>query len=178
VQEKHPGVYTNEAIAKVLSAVSGMVLLAIGLLRLGWIIEFIPYISISAFVTAAAITIMATQFPTLMGITGVNTRDAAYRVIIESLKGLPRTKLDAAIGLSSIVLLYCIRYLCTRMQLRDPARQKTWAILSSLRLTFAMLVYTFISWLVNRNRREAPAFRIVGHIERGECTFHCFLGTI
>ncbi|KAL2265084.1 hypothetical protein VTJ83DRAFT_7594 [Remersonia thermophila] len=167
VQEEHPGTYTNEAIAKVLSAVSGMILLAIGLLRLGWIIEFIPYISISAFVTAAAITIMATQFPTLMGITGVNTREATYQVIIESLKGLPRTRVDAAIGLSCIVLLYVIRHFCTHMQARQPARQTTWAIVSSMRLTFAMLLYTFISWLVNRNRRETPVFRIVGHIDRG-----------
>ncbi|KAL1838130.1 hypothetical protein VTJ49DRAFT_3009 [Mycothermus thermophilus] len=167
VQEQQPGTYTNEAIAKVLSAMSGMILLAVGLLRLGWIIEFIPYISISAFVTAAAVTIMSTQFPTLMGITGVNTREAAYQVIIESLGGLPRTQVDAAIGLSCIVLLYAIKHFCAQMQARHPAKQTTWAIVSSMRLTFAMLVYTFISWLVNRNRRETPAFRIVGHIERG-----------
>jgi sodium-independent sulfate anion transporter 11 len=144
-----------------------MILLGIGLLRLGWIIEFIPYIPISAFVTAVAITIMATQFPTLMGITGVNTREAPYLVIIGSLKGLPRTQVDAAIGLSSIVLLYAIRYFCAKMQVRYSAKQKMWAIISSLRLTFVMLLYTFISWLVNRNRTGKRPFRIVGPIERG-----------
>jgi solute carrier family 26 (sodium-independent sulfate anion transporter), member 11 len=105
-----------------------------------------------------------------MGITGVNTRQAAYRVIIDSLKGLPRTKVDAAIGLSSIVLLYAIRFFCARMEKRDVKHQKVWAIVSSLRMTFTMLLYTLISFLVNRNNTgpdSATPFRIVGHIERG-----------
>ena len=113
---------------------------------------------------------MSTQFPTLMGITGVNTRQAAYRVIIDSLKGLPRTKVDAAIGLSSIALLYTIRFLCASMEKRDLKHQKVWAIVSSLRMTFTMLLYTLISFLVNRNNTgpdSTTPFRIVGHIERG-----------
>lgn len=149
-----------------------MALLVIGLLRLGWIIEFIPYIPISAFVTAAAITIMTTQFPTLMGITGINTREAPYQVIINAMKGLPRTQIDAAIGLSAIVLLYTIRYLAAKMEARYPAQQKMWAIISSLRLTFTMLLYTFISWLVNRNNTGRSPFRIVGHIERGDVSYN------
>lgn len=124
-----------------------MILLGIGLLRLGWIIEFIPYIPISAFVTAAAITIIATQFPTLMGITGVNTREAPYLVIIGSLKGLLSTQVDAAIGLSSIVLLYAIRYFYGKMEVRYSAKQKMWAVISSLRLTFVMLlIHSSAGW--------------------------------
>lgn len=169
VQAEVPeGTYANDQIAKTVSAISGLILLGLGLLRLGWIIEFIPYIPISAFVTAAAITIMATQFPTLMGITGVNTRQAPYLVIIDSLKALPNTQMDAAIGLTSLVLLFAIRYFCDWMGARYPKQKKTWAIASSLRLTFTILLYTFISWLVNRNVTGKTPFRIVGHIERGE----------
>lgn len=111
---------------------------------------------------------MATQFPTLMGITGVKTRAAPYLVIFNSLKGLPRTQVDAAIGLSSIVLLYTTRYFCSSMEVRYPAKKKMWAIISSLRLTFTILLYTFVSWLVNRDNKGKSPFRIVGHIERGE----------
>jgi len=170
IQDQRPGTYTNEDIAKTLSAISGIILLGVGLLRLGWVIEFIPYIPISAFVTAAAVTIMATQFPTLMGIKGVNTREAPYKVIINSLKGLPRTQMDAAIGLTCIVLLYAIRYTCAKMEARSktPKQKKMWAVASSLRLTFTMLLYTLISWLVNRTRAGQSPFRIVGHIERGK----------
>ncbi len=144
-----------------------MILLFIGLVRLGWIIEFIPYIPISAFVTGASITIMSTQFPVAMGISGVNTREAPYLVIINSLKGLPRTRVDAAIGLSSIVLLFGIRYLCAKMEVRYPKKKMVWAMISSLRLTFAMLLYTLVSWLVNRNNSGPSPFRIVGKIEKG-----------
>ncbi|KAM7218992.1 Sulfate transporter family domain containing protein [Rhypophila decipiens] len=169
IQKGNPGIYTNEEIAKTTSAIAGIILLAISLLRLGWIIEFIPYIPISAFVTAASITIMSTQFPVLMGIPGINTRQAPYLVIIDALKGLPNTRVDAAIGLTSMVLLYAIRYFCTRMETSYPAKKKTWAIISSMRLTFVMLLYTFISYLVNRNHttKEQSPFRIVGTISRG-----------
>lgn len=156
---------------------SGAVLLFFGLLRLGWIIEFIPYIPISAFVTGASITIMSTQIPTALGIQGVNTRDSPYRVLIDTLKGLPTARLDAAIGVSSIVLLFAIRDFCTFMEKRQPAHKRTWSFVSSLRLTFTMLLFTLISFLVHgKGDVPEPKFRIVGPIDRGTscsniCTF-------
>lgn len=151
---------------------SGAILLFLGLVRLGWVVEFIPYIPISAFVTAASITIMSTQIPTALGLPGVNTREPPYKVIIQTFKLLPQTQLDAAIGLSSIALLFGIRGICTQMEQRQPKRRRMWSFISSLRLTFTMLLYTLISYLANRSTAEGNAkFRIVGHIERGED--HC-----
>ncbi|KHN97031.1 sulfate permease 2 [Metarhizium album ARSEF 1941] len=162
------GDYTHEQIAHCLSMMSGAILVSLGLLRLGWIIEFVPYIPISAFVTAASITIMSTQTPTLLGLPGVNTRAPPYQVIIQTLKLLPQIQLDAAVGLSSIVLLFGIRGICTKMEQRQPARRRMWSSISSLRLTFTMLLFTLISYLANRSTDElSPKFRIVGHIERG-----------
>ncbi|KAK0610846.1 sulfate transporter family-domain-containing protein [Immersiella caudata] len=168
IQELKPGVYTNEDIAKTTSFVAGAILLFFALLRLGWIIEFIPYIPISAFITSASIIIISTQFPVLMGIPGVNTRQAPYRVMIDGLKGLPETRVDAAIGLTAMALLYAIRFICNRMEVRYPKQKKTWAIIASMRLSFVMLLCTLISWLVNRNlSAEQRPFRIVGHISSG-----------
>ncbi|KAH7088757.1 sulfate permease-like protein [Paraphoma chrysanthemicola] len=168
VEAEHPGVYKPEAIAHALSFLAGAILLVLGVLRLGWLIEFIPYVPISAFVTSASITIISTQLPTVLGITGIKTREAPYQVYVNTLKGLPRTQLDAAIGLTCIVLLHAIRSACSKMELRQPAKRRMWSLISSLRLTFAILLYTFISWLVNR---KLPAgqekFRIVGHIDKG-----------
>lgn len=169
VQEKSPGVYSNEEIAKALSVISGSILIFLGLFRLGWLIEFIPYVPISAFVTAASITIMSTQLPVVLGISGINTREAPYLVIINTLKGLPRTKLDAAIGITSIVLLFVIRDVCAKMEVRQPSRKRMWTTISSLRLTFTILLYTFISWLVHRNIPVGHSkFRIVGVIQSGK----------
>ena len=148
--------------------IAGAVLLLLGLLRLGWIIEFIPYIPISAFVTAASITIMSTQFPVALGIKGINTRESPYKVIINTLKALGRTKLDASIGLTSIAMLFIIQYVCTKMEVRQPTKKRVWATISSLRLTFTILLFTFISWLVHRKTPHGHSkFRIVGVIEPG-----------
>lgn len=155
-------------VAHTLSFLCGIVLLSFGLLRLGWIIEFIPYIPISAFVTAASITIMSTQIPAALGINGIDNHAAPYRVILDTLEALPRIQLDAAIGISSIVLLFAVRGFCSHMEVRQPAHKRTWAFVSSLRLTFTMLLFTLISFLVHgRGQNMVPRFRIVGPIERG-----------
>ena len=99
VQETHPDM-AAEVIARALALISGAVLLFLGLIRLGWIVELIPLTAIGAFMTGSAISICAGQVPNLLGIKGINTRQEAYLVIIETLKGLPNTKLDAAMGLS------------------------------------------------------------------------------
>ncbi|POR35580.1 Sulfate permease 2 [Tolypocladium paradoxum] len=168
VAEAAPGRYQPEQTAHALSLLVGAVLLFFGLLRLGWIIEFIPYIPISAFVTAAGITIMSTQFPTALGMSNINTREAPYRVIISTLQSLPNTRLDAAVGLSSIVLLFAIRSFCSMMERRQPGQKRLWTFLSSLRLTFTMLLFTLVSFLVHRGKpMEDNKFRIVGNIEQG-----------
>jgi sodium-independent sulfate anion transporter 11 len=167
-EAKLPGAYRPEDIAHTISFLAGVILFAFGILRLGFIIEFIPYIPISAFVTSASITIISTQLPTLLGITGINTRQSPYKVYINLFKGLSRARLDAAIGISSFALLWLIKKSCAEMEVRQPRKKKMWSLISSLRLTFTVLLYTLIGWLVHR---KTPAghekFRIVGHIEKG-----------
>ncbi|KAF1965302.1 sulfate permease-like protein [Bimuria novae-zelandiae CBS 107.79] len=168
VEEERPGVYEPQEIAHAMCFLCGLILLFLGFCRLGWLIEFIPYPPINAFVTAASITIISTQLPTCLGIQGINTREAPYKVYINTLKGLPNAQLDAAIGISSIVLLFAIQSFCSKMEVRQPAKKRMWGILSSLRLTFTVLLYTFVSWLVHRTVAEGnEQFRIVGHIEKG-----------
>ncbi|EKJ71404.1 hypothetical protein FPSE_08412 [Fusarium pseudograminearum CS3096] len=168
VHEARPDTYTSVEIAKTLSFMTGIILFALGLLRLGWLVEVIPYIPVSAFITAASIIIMCTQLPVLLGIPGVNTRDDPYKVLISTMRKLPDAQLDAAIGITCLVLLELAKYVFTKLEARQPARKKLWSIMSSLRLTFAMLLYTLVSYLVNRNLSEKESkFRIVGHINQG-----------
>lgn len=70
VQDKHPGEWTGPVIASALALITGFIVLGIGLLRLGWVVEFIPMPAVSGFMTGSAITIAAGQAPGLMGITG------------------------------------------------------------------------------------------------------------
>ncbi|KIV96610.1 hypothetical protein PV10_00452 [Exophiala mesophila] len=168
VHNSRPDTYTSPEIAKTLSFITGLILFGVGLLRLGWLVEVIPYIPVSAFITAASITIICTQFPVMMGIPGINTSEEPYKVIIATLRHLGDTHLDAALGVTCLILLDVVRRVCAKMEVRQPARKRVWATISSLRLTFAMLLYTLVSWLVNRNLPEDRSkFRIVGHIEKG-----------
>ncbi|KAM0546737.1 hypothetical protein ACHAPJ_010665 [Fusarium lateritium] len=168
VHEARPDTYTSVEIAKTLSFITGLILLALGLLRLGWLVEVIPYIPVSAFITAASIIIMCTQLPALLGIPGINTRDKPYKVFISTLRNLDDTQLDAAIGITCLVLLELAKFIFTKLEARQPARKRMWSIISSLRLTFAMLLYTLVSYLVNRNLPEEESrFKIVGHINQG-----------
>ncbi|KJZ77934.1 hypothetical protein HIM_02571 [Hirsutella minnesotensis 3608] len=160
--------YGAETTARALTLLAGAVLLLIGLLRLGWVIEFIPYIPISAFITGASITILSTQTPTALGIPGINTREEPYRIIINTLRKLNEIHLDAAIGISAIVLLFAIQKSCAKMEARKPAQKRLWATISSLRLTFAMLLFTLISYIVHHGNTSGEThFRLVGKIERG-----------
>ncbi|KAF2451560.1 sulfate permease [Karstenula rhodostoma CBS 690.94] len=168
IEEERPGAYEAQEVAHAICFLCGLVLLLFGFLRLGWLIEFIPYPPINAFVTAASITIISTQLPTCLGIKGINTREAPYQVYINTFKELPNAQLDAAIGISSIVLLFSIQSFCSKMEVCQVKRKRMWCMISSLRLTFTVLLYTFISWLVHRTTAEGhEKFRIVGHIEKG-----------
>ncbi|TDZ37390.1 Sulfate permease 2 [Colletotrichum spinosum] len=168
VLEEHPGEFAPEEISKTLAFLTGAVLLAFGLLRLDWIIEFIPHVAISAFVTGAAITITLSQVPSLLGIDGVNSKAAAYRVFIDTAQGLPRVKLDAAIGLTALVLLGLIKWFCEHMAQSQPKRRRMWEMCCSLRMTFTVLLYTLISFLVNRGLGDNEhKFRVTGTVPRG-----------
>ncbi|RYP56307.1 hypothetical protein DL769_009938 [Monosporascus sp. CRB-8-3] len=160
--------FNREQIAKTHAFLAGCVLLVFGLLRLDWIIEFIPHVAIAAFVTGAAITITLSQVPTLLGITGVNSKGPAYQVAIGVLKGLPRAKMDAAIGLTALLLLYSIKGICEYMAKCKPRQNRLWTTLFSLRFTFTIVLYILISFLVNRNMPlEDTPFRILGNLPTG-----------
>lgn len=70
VNDKHPNEWSGPQIATTVAFVCGFIVLGIGLLRLGWIVEFIPAPAISGFMTGSALNILTGQLPGLMGITG------------------------------------------------------------------------------------------------------------
>ncbi|PHH67436.1 hypothetical protein CDD81_48 [Ophiocordyceps australis] len=165
-RDELPGV-EGHVIASSLALLTGAIILALGLLRLGWIVEFIPLPAICAFMTGSAINIASGQLAKLMGISGVNSREAPYRVIIETLKRLPSTRLDAALGLSAILMLYLIRGFCSYMARHRPRRAKFYFFLSTLRTVFVMLLYTGISAAVNVRHKDKPKFSIIKTVPRG-----------
>ena len=157
----------GHVVASALAVICGAIISFIGFIRCGWIVDFISLAAISAYMTGSAINIAVGQVPALMGITGFSNRDSTYRVVINILKHLGRTKLDAAMGLTALAMLYLIRSACNFGARRMPRRAKMFFFISTLRTAFVILLYTMISWLVNRHHRKKPLFAIVSTVPRG-----------
>lgn len=158
----------GHVVASALAILTGAIILFCGLARLGWVVEFIPLPAICAFMTGSAINILSGQVPKLMGIKGVNTREPPYRVIIDTLKGLPTTQLDAALGLTALTMLYLVRGVCSHMAKRQPHRAKLYFFISTLRTVFVILLYTAISAAVNVSVKDKPKFGIIQEVPRGK----------
>lgn len=169
VQQEHPEL-TPEIVARSLALISGIILLFLGLARLGFLVEFIPLVAITSFMTGSALSIASGQVPKLLGISDVKTRESTYKVIINTLKGLPTAKLDAAMGLSALFGLYFIRWLCNYMGRKYPRYQKTWFFLSTLRMAFIVILYILVSWLANRGISDSSEakFAILGTVPSGK----------
>ncbi|KZT28574.1 sulfate permease [Neolentinus lepideus HHB14362 ss-1] len=169
VNKSHPDKWGGPQIATTVAFICGFIVLGIGLLRLGWIVEFIPAPAVSGFMTGSAINIVSGQVPGLMGITGFNTRGATYMVIIDTLKGLPRTKLDAAFGLTGLTCLYLIRWTCDYLGKRFPRRARLFFFISVFRNAFIMVVLTIASWLYCRHRvvKGKYPIKILQNVPRG-----------
>lgn len=60
-------VYSSATIATALAFITGIIVLGIGLLRIGWLVEFVPAPAVSGFMTGSAISIAAGQIPGLLG---------------------------------------------------------------------------------------------------------------
>jgi sodium-independent sulfate anion transporter 11 len=169
VEDKVPGV-SRDIIASSLAIVSGAIVLFLGLIRLGWIVDLISLPAISAFMTGSAISIAAGQVPAMMGITGFSTREATYKVIINTLKHLGKTDINASFGLTALFLLYLIRFTCNQLAKRYPSRAKTFFFLNTLRTAFVILLYVLFSYLANRHHRAnktKPKITTLGSVPRG-----------
>jgi sodium-independent sulfate anion transporter 11 len=165
-QAKIPDV-PADVIASSLAIVAGAIVLFIGLIRCGWWVELITLPAISAFMTGSAINIAAGQVPAMMGITGFSTREATYKVIINTLKHLGRSNLNAALGLTALTMLYLIRITCGQLAKRYPSRAKTIFFINTLRTAFVLLLYVAISYGINRNHRSKPRISVLGNVPRG-----------
>jgi sodium-independent sulfate anion transporter 11 len=169
-EERLPGV-PRDIVASSLAIISGAIVLFLGLARLGWIVDLISLPAISAFMTGSAISIAVGHVPDMMGLTGFSKRDATYKVIINILKHLGTTDLNASFGLTALFLLYAIRFTCNQLAKRYPSRAKAIFFVNTLRTSFVILLYVLFSYLVNRGHKahKTPTkIKTLGTVPRGK----------
>ncbi|KAF8759798.1 Sulfate permease [Rhizoctonia solani] len=156
VQNSHPNLYTGPEIAVALAFICGFIVLGIGLLRIGRIVEFIPAPAVSGFMTGSAISIVAGQVPGLFGINGrFDTRAATYKVIINTLKNLKHSTKDAAFGVTGLFALYAIKYVFMYLTKRFPNRERLFFFISIARNAFVIIVLTLAAYLYAHPRKDA-----------------------
>ncbi|KAI0340645.1 sulfate permease [Trametopsis cervina] len=169
VDQHNPGRWEHPQIATTVAFICGFIVLVIGLLRLGWLVEFIPAPAVSGFMTGSAINIVAGQVAGLLGESGFDTRAATYKVIINSFKFLPQSKLDAAFGVTGLVSLYAIRIICDYLGNRFPRRKRLFFFISTFRNAFVIIVLTLASWLYCRHHVKKGKYpiKILQNVPRG-----------
>lgn len=128
-----------------LAALSGAILLAMGLLRLGFIANFLSHPVISGFITASGLLIAASQLKHVLGIT------AHGHTLPELLSGLAGhitqiNGLTLAIGATGIAFLLWVR-MGLRPVLIKLGMQSGWAnFLTKVGPVLAILVSTWLVW--------------------------------
>ena len=118
-----------------------------------------------------------------------STRAATFHVIINTLKGLPRTTKDAAFGLFGLVFLYAVRMTCDYLARKYPRRGESplcyrpynadvrllllariFFFFSVLRNAIVVLILTLAAWLYTRHRMSKSGktpIKILGPVPRG-----------
>ena len=160
--------YEAHMIASALAFLCGIITLGVGLLRLGWLVEFIPAPAVSGFMTGSALTILVGQLPSLFGESNVPSHGAMYLTVIRFFRELPTTKLDAAFGIPALVFLYFIRSACNYIAKRYPKYARVAFFVSVLRSAFVIIVLTIASrvWLGPEQKSNYP-ITVINHVPRG-----------
>jgi sulfate permease, SulP family len=135
------------ALTVALAVLSGVILLVAGLLRTGWIAEFLSKPIVSGFVFGLSVVIIVGEVPSLLGLERVD--GAIYRRALDTITSLPALDpTTAALGLGSLAVLFVGNAL---------ARQVPWGLL----VVVATLVASATWSLADRG------VVVVGEVPRG-----------
>ncbi|CCF56572.1 hypothetical protein KAFR_0B02750 [Kazachstania africana CBS 2517] len=185
VQDKLPSDtdITASEIATTLALLCGIIATGVGLLRLGFLVELISLNAVAGFMTGSALNIISGQVPGLMGYNSeVNTRTSTYKVIIDTLKHLPDTKLDAVFGLIPLFLLFAWKWVCDvlgpRLNERHFGNGKNprahrimknfYFYAQTTKNAIIIIVFTCISWAITRGKTsETRPISVLGSVPKG-----------
>lgn len=140
--------YTAQAIASAVAMSVGIYALAIGLLKLGFLLEFISVPVLSGFISAAAIVIMLGQIPSLFGITvGTGTANIIHDIFAK----IPQWDgATCGIGLGGILILVLMQ----KMGQRWGKKSKAVWLLALGRSAVVLILFTGISYGINKDRDD------------------------
>ena len=153
--------YLGAAIA--LALVSGLMLIGMGLLKLGFLANFLSHPVVSGFITASGLQIAAGQ---LAPVLGIHAEGETFVEIVEPLaKNLGATNpATAAIGLGSLAFLFWARSGLKPLLLRAGLAERTAGTLAKIGPAVALVVSTLAVWGLGLAEHGV---KIVGDVPKG-----------
>lgn len=138
--------YEAAAISSAVCFMVGVFTMAIGLLKLGFLLDFVSAPVLTGWISAVALVILMGQIDGLIGMDVPSGTAEIVRGILGNLHEIQ--PLTLAIGLSGIILLLILEHIGKLW-----GKKNIWIkILATSRAVVILIVYTLISFLVNRDR--------------------------
>ncbi len=153
--------YATAAIA--MAMISGLMLLVMGLLRFGFLANFLSHPVVSGFITASGIIIGLSQLRHILGIHGHG--DTIVELVSSLLHNLADINGVATLtGAAAIAFLFWARRGLAPLLLRCGLADRTAAIIAKAGPVFAILATTLASWYWDFGQRGVA---LVGEVPRG-----------
>ncbi|XP_011150572.1 sodium-independent sulfate anion transporter isoform X2 [Harpegnathos saltator] len=152
----------GEDFAVLMCFLSGVLITAMGVLHLGFLVDFISMPVICGFSNAAAVIIATSQLGTLLGIKGRS--DSFIDAISQVVKNINETKpWDTLLGVCSMVVLVLLKKLPGK-KLGTPLEKFMWLV-SLARNAIVVMVGILIAYMLFSH--DIKPFQITGNITEG-----------
>ena len=162
-EHAHPGSQAYWAVAITLAFMSGCMLMVMGVLKLGFLANFLSHPVISGFISASALLIAASQLKTIMGVnaTGDNFVD-----MVQSLASqIPKTQMLAlCIGLTAMAFLWWVRKGLKPLLVRWGMDARPADFVAKAGPVAAIAASTILTWAFDW---QAQGLKIVGTVPQG-----------
>jgi sodium-independent sulfate anion transporter 11 len=147
--------FAPQATASAVALMVGVYALFLGLFKLGFLLDYVSAPILSGFISAASLVIIMGQIPSLLGLD--NVRSGTAPTIHDVFTMLPKVSWQTfLIGISGIILLVALQLMGQKLGKRTRI---LWAI-GVGRAAIAVILFTGISFAVNRRHKKDPIFAI------------------
>ena len=151
------------AVAITLAFLSGLLLLSMGLLRLGFLANFLSHPVISGFISASGILIAASQLKTLMGVSAEGHNFLDLSLSLMSQLGQVHV-LTLAIGVATVAFLFWVRSGLKPLLQRLGMKPRAADVVAKTGPVAAIAVTTLLTWALDW---QVQGVKIVGAVPQG-----------
>jgi sulfate permease, SulP family len=149
--------------ALTLAFISGVFLLAMGLLRLGFLANFLSHPVISGFITASGIIIAASQLKHILGISASGHN--LYELLVSIAQQIGQTNLiTLSIGVGSAAFLFWVRKGLKPLLMKAGLRARAADIIARTGPVLAIAVTTIAAWAFDLG---SMGVKLVGDVPQG-----------